>query len=94
MRCNCCFNFKGIWRHKAQSQQRLYKILFVRVNNLDNSLCSTSRNATIIDYGAGSIDMGTFSTSIYAHDEKTKLFATQQETHNVNISTVDTNNKP
>ena len=75
IRCNCTYNLRKIWDHRPQTQEHLYKILFVRFNNYENSLYSTSRNATVYEPGrdADSDDesdgedreFGTYNHSVY-----------------------------
>lgn len=50
-----------------QTQEHLYKILFVRFNNFDNSLYSTSRNATVFNYNADNLESDTngYNTSVF-----------------------------
>ena len=87
--CNWCYNWKKIWRHIPQNQERLYKILFVKFNNFDNSLYSTSRNATVFNFNAENMELDTYNQSIYySNDEKNKLFATQQERMQTALSVV------
>ena len=43
-------------------------MLFVRYNNFDNSLYSTSRNATVFNFNAEHLDSDTYNQSIYYND--------------------------
>ena len=61
VRCNFTYNLISLWSHIPQTQERLYKILFVRFNNFDNSLYSTSRNATVFNFNAENLDPETFN---------------------------------